>query len=103
MAAGEIHVGDIGTVFTITIKDGSSAVDVSTATTKEILVTKPDGTEVTWAASFVTSGADGKIKYTTASAGDLNQVGAYRIQAHIVFLTGDWHTDIGDFYVHGNL
>lgn len=34
MAANEIHVNDIGTVFTVTIKDGSSAVNISTASQK---------------------------------------------------------------------
>ena len=65
MAVNEIHVGDIGTVFTLTIKDGSSVIDLSGATTKQIILRKPDRvTSSTKTASFVTDGSDGKIKYT---------------------------------------
>lgn len=36
MPANEIHQNDIGTAFTITIQDGTTAVDISTATTKRL-------------------------------------------------------------------
>ena len=38
MAANEIHLNDIGTQFLLTVKDGSSAVDISSATTKQIII-----------------------------------------------------------------
>ena len=37
MAANEIHVDDVGTKFIVTIKDGDTAINVSAATTKNIL------------------------------------------------------------------
>ena len=39
MPANEIHLDDVGTKFLVTIKDGSSDVNISTASTKQILIT----------------------------------------------------------------
>jgi hypothetical protein len=100
--ADEIHVGDIGTLFTLTISDAGTAVDLSSATTKEIVLQKPDGTTAHKAAAFVTSGADGKLKYTTV-ANDLDQAGAWLIQAHVVLSTGEWRSEVDGFEVYGNL
>lgn len=85
--ASEVHVGDIGTVIQVTLQDAGTAIDISGASTKSILVLKPDGTEVTWTAEFVTDGSDGAIKYTTAS-GDLNVAGVWYLQPQIVFASG---------------
>ena len=41
MPANEIHLNDVGTKFLVTIMDGSSAVDISTASTKQIIIQKP--------------------------------------------------------------
>jgi len=98
----EIHVDDIGTVFTITIKDGADAVDISTATTKNIVFKQPDKTLVTQSGSFVTDGTDGKIQYTTVS-GDLADAGNWSLQAEIVITSGEWSSDIYGFEVHKNL
>ena len=43
MASNEIHKNDIGTVFKVTIKDGSSAVDIYTSTTKQLIFKKHSG------------------------------------------------------------
>ena len=40
MAANEIHVNDVGTQFLVTVTDGSRAVDISSATTKELIIKK---------------------------------------------------------------
>lgn len=86
--ASEVHVGDIGTVIQVTIKDSSgTAIDISGASTKSILVLKPDGTEVTWDAEYVTDGSDGAINYTTVS-GDLNVAGVCYLQPQIVWASG---------------
>lgn len=102
MAANEIHLNDIGTVFEVTILDGSSAVDISAATTKQIIFKKKDRTILTAAGTFVTDGTDGKIKYTAVS-GDLSVVGEWSIQAYIVTPSGEWRSDISTFTVHSNL
>ncbi len=85
----EIHQGDIGTIFRITVYDGSSTVDVSGATSKEILFLKPDATTLTKTAAFYTDGTDGIIQYTTIT-GDLDTVGGWQLQAKVTLPTGTW-------------
>lgn len=103
MSAGEIHVGDIGTVFEVTIMDGATAVNISGATTKELIFQLPDKTtKLTKTAVFKTDGVDGKLKYTTV-AGDLSVAGSWQLQAYIVLTTGGWRSDIGPFTVFSNL
>jgi hypothetical protein len=102
MPANEIHKNDIGTVFEITIKDGPLVIDISGATTKNILLKPPTGTLLTKAGVFVTDGTDGKIKYTTIS-GDLSEVGVWQVQGHIATPDGEWKSDILNVSVHDNL
>jgi len=103
MSANEIHEGDIGTVFLVTFKDGTGAVDVSSATiTKQIILKPPKGSIKTKAAVFNTDGVDGKIKYVTV-ANDLDEVGIWEIQARVALTSGDWKSDIGSFEVFSNL
>lgn len=102
MAKNEIHVGDIGTTFRVLVKDGSDVVDISSATTKQILFTKPSTDTLTKDASFTTDGSDGLIEYDTLS-GDLDESGIWKIQAYLVLSGGSWHSDIAIFKVHGNL
>jgi hypothetical protein len=103
MAQDEIHIQDIGTVLTTTLKDGTSTVDISGATTKQIILGKPDGTSSIKTGSFTTDGTDGSMYYTTIS-GDLNQIGWWKIQGYIVSSAGsEWRSDIGNFEVHRNI
>lgn len=102
MAANEIHKDDIGTIFEVTVKDGSIAVDVSGATTKDIIFKKPNGSTLTKASVFVSDGTNGKIKYTSI-AGDLDVIGVWKIQSHLVLSGGTWKTDVGSFEVFDNL
>ena len=102
MSANEVHKDDIGTVFEVALMDGSSIVNVSAATTKEIIFEKPDGSTLTKTAEFVTSGSDGKIDYTTV-AGDLDTIGRWKIQAYVVLAAGSWKSDVAEFSVHDNL
>lgn len=102
MAANEIHLGDIGTKFRCTIYNGSSIVDVSSASVKQIVFQKPDGTDLTVNASFETDGTDGVIYYLTVS-GDLSQIGLWSLQGYIEIATGKFHSDIKNFKVYRNL
>ena len=102
MPANEIHQNDIGTAFTITIQDGTTAVDISTATTKKIVFKKPSGTKLTYDTAFVSDGTDGKIKYNIV-AGDLDEVGTYKLQSYVVISDGTFYTDITSFKVYRNL
>ena len=102
--SSEIHVGDIGTAFVATVMDGTSVVDVSSATVKQIYMQKPDGasTVLTKDCLFYTDGTDGKIIYTTV-AGDLDTAGVWRMQAFVTLTSGSWHSDIISVRVHPNL
>ena len=102
MGANEIRKNDIGTVIYGTIADASGAVDISGATTKQIILLKPDGTSIQEDASFVTDGTDGQLSYTIQS-GDLNVCGTWRIQWLIILTSGTWRTDAKTFKVYGNL
>lgn len=102
MAANEIHLNDIGTIFEVTIKDGDNVVDISSATTKEIIFKSKDRTITTKTGVFVTDGTDGKIKHTSI-ANELNVVGVWSIQGFVVLPSGEWHSDISTFEIHKNL
>ncbi len=104
MSKKEIHVGDIGTVFERTVKDqDGNVVDVSTATTKDFIYTKSDGSKVTKDTEFTNDGSDGKLRYVTI-ADDLDIEGDWKLQVHVVLPgIGEWWSDISSFRVHGNL
>lgn len=98
----EIHVGDVGTIFRVTIKDGDSVVDVSNVDSKTIYLQKPDGSNLTKVASYYTNGTDGIIQYVSQT-GDLDQAGTWQIQAKIDFGTDIFNTNIEKFKVLRNL
>lgn len=102
MAANEIHKNDVGTIFTITIYDGDSIVDISTATNKQFYFRKPDGTTATVSGTFSTNGSDGKLTYTFGS-GELDVDGRWRMQAYLTFPSGNWYSDITTFKVYDNI
>ena len=100
--ASEIHVGDVGTIFRVTIKDGDSIVDVSNVDSKTIYLQKPIGATLTKTAVYYTDGTDGIIQYVTED-GDLDQAGTWQIQAKIDFGTDVFNTNIEKFKVLRNL
>lgn len=98
--SAQVHVGDIGTVFEATIKDQDGAVvDVSTAAVRQLLFKKPDGTVVPKTATLVTSGVDGKVKYVTGVAGDIDQPGEWFLEGYVEIGSGKWHSDVLAFTV----
>lgn len=102
MAANEIHKGDIGTVFEATIMNDNVAIDVSSQVSMDLIFQKADGVVVTYPASFVTDGTDGKVQYTTV-ADDLDVVGSWKLQAKVALPTGIWSSEIKKFKVYKNL
>ena len=99
----EIHVNDVGTTFTVTIKDQDDVVvDISGAIDYDLIFRKPDNTIVTKTASLVTDGTDGKISYTFVD-GDLDQYGLWHVQAFVDFGSTEWSSDIHKFKVHKNI
>ena len=103
MSVNEIHVGDKGTLFTFTVKDGSSTIDISAATvTGNLILSKPGGTISTLSAGFVTAGTDGAIIYTS-TATDFGETGTHKFQVIVDDGTNKWNTDVFVFKVHPNL
>ena len=107
MAANEIHAYDIGTIFELTMMDGTSPLDISGQLDMKIHFTKPDGSFVEKTGSFTNTsgpqdGTDGKMEYTTVT-NDLDQIGTWKIQAIVQLPSGKWSSDISSFKVHKNL
>jgi len=100
--ASEIHYGDIGVNFNITVMNGAAVLNVSNANSISIIFQKPDASDITKTAALVTNGTDGKIKYTTIS-GDLDQVGTWQIQARVDFGASVFSTDVQKFKVYRNI
>ena len=102
--ASEIHVDDIGTQLKITVLDGSSTVDLDSATLRQLELKKPDDTSVTRTASVFGdgSGSSGVMYYDTV-AGDFDQTGHYKLQGKVSLTSGTYYTDIYTFKVHCNL
>lgn len=100
----EIHKGDVGTLIRLIVTDHKGAVvDVSSATTKQILLQRPNGSVEAKAAVFSTDGSDGAVQYVT-QAGDLDQVGdGWRAQARLASATQDFKTQWVEFEVKPNL
>jgi hypothetical protein len=111
--ADEIHVGD-GIPHRATIVElvagVSTAVNISTATTKQLIFRKPNGIEVTKAAAFVDDGADGEIEYdpdddvALDDPGDfLDVAGPWKVQGRVVMAGRTYSSDVHRFEVHPNL
>jgi len=101
--AEPIHIDDTGTGLIFTVSANEEVMDLSAATTKEIIFDKPKTNNViTKPAVFVTDGTDGKVKYVSES--DFFDIrGKWKAQGHFVFPTGEWHTSIVEFEVAHNL
>lgn len=96
------HIGDTGVVITLTIHDEADAVvNISTATTKQFIFSKPDGTAATVTAVFGTDGSDGVLKYTTL-AGDFDKAGNWQVQAKVIAPSFTYHTAPATFIVDAN-
>lgn len=103
--AQEIHLGDIGTAFRITLKDDDVPVDVSSAVAvgaKTITFKKKSGVVVEKEAVFFTDGTDGIIQYLTI-AEDLDELGTWEIQAQVTLTSGQWRSNTDKFRVYENL
>ena len=102
MAANEIHINDVGTKFLVTVTDGTTAVDISSATTKQLIFQKPSGTKLTKATAFTSDGTYGKMQYSVVTD-DFDEAGSYKLQGKVVISDGTFYTDIHTFKVHRNL
>lgn len=101
----EIHQNDIGTRFLLTVKDGADLVNISGATALQVDFRKPSDTVINRSALRFDDGSSvSGVMYYDAVAGDLDEVGKYKLQGR-VFLggSGTFYTDIHTFQVHCNL
>ena len=89
-----IYAGNWGHTHTITVTDeDGDIVDVSGATTKEIVFQRRGGSEITKEATFVTDGTDGQLRYTVESGEEetVDRVaGSWSRWAHVVFADGEY-------------
>ena len=96
--------GDIRLVVTVT--DGNTGafipVDISAATTKVILLRKPDLTAQALFATLMTNGRDGKM-YIALGPSDLDQAGFYFVQGTVVIASVAKSTVLGHFKVAENI
>lgn len=99
-----IHVGDVGTVFRLTIveADGVTPIDVSAATVKSILFQKGNGARTKKTATLYTDGTDGVIQYT-AVAGDVDSAGNWQLQGYVEIPDGKFYSEILRFRVLDNI
>jgi len=100
-----IQEGSIGIIIEYTVfeDDGVTPKNISSATTHNLVLKKPDQSVVNHAAIFSTDGTDGKIRFTTTLATDLTPAGAYRIQADLTMPGFDGRTGSDVFHVERNL
>jgi hypothetical protein len=99
----EVHVGDVGTQFILTVYNQDSVLqNLSTATLLKINFYTPSRVTKERTASLYTSGADGKMVYTLID-GDIDESGEWSYQGLITFPAGNWSTNIEKFIVYPNI
>jgi hypothetical protein len=105
LATKKYYVGDIGTEVRV-----DTWVDLTDATVTNLLILKPNATEVTWAGTADDETAEelarreGTVALTSVityvtQAGDFNVRGLYLVQAWIVTPDGQWRGDVASFEV----
>lgn len=98
----KLKVDDVNVRLICEIQEDDVVLDVSTASSKTIIIKKPDDTKLTNTATFLIDGADGLI-YCDTVAGDLDIPGLYRVQAIVIIGSGTYHSEIKSFLVECNL
>jgi hypothetical protein len=101
---GEIHVGDVGTSFRVTLKnEDGSIMNLQNANNLRMWFSRPDGSVLDKQAVLVTDGTDGKMEYIV-EPGDINLPGNWKVQAVVGFPSGMInHSEIQKFKVYPNL
>jgi hypothetical protein len=100
---GNIHVGDIGTIFLATIIDqDGNVVDLSSASSLKIIFQNPSRTGKSVTALLYSDGTDGKIYYVLQDK-DIDESGVWSYQGVIVIGSDTWHSSVVQFTVMANL
>ena len=99
-----IHVGDVGTIFEVTVveNDGVTPVNIGLATVKKIYFKDSAGVKMEKTAVLVTDGSDGKMKYVGV-AGDIDLAGIWQMQGYVEMPAGKFYSVKTRFTVHDNL
>ena len=99
-----IHVGDIGTIFQVTVLNyAGGALSLVGATSTVFLLQHSSGTTISRVATFITDGSDGGLQWATTLATDLAQAGVWQIQAVVHIPGGTFSSTTGGFTVLANL
>lgn len=103
-ATAQIFVGDVGTVFKLTVKDeNGDIVDLSAASSLQIKFKKPyANSAIVKTGVLDTDGTDGVMKYVAVN-GDLDVAGTWNIQGHVIIGTLSLSTNISTFEVLATL
>ncbi len=78
----KMYVNDVGRTITISL-----GIDLTLMTVKQILVSKPNGQQITWTGAVIGDPKDGLFGYTTIF-GDLNCSGLWKIQGYVENIAG---------------
>lgn len=97
-----IQVGATNLLVELEIRNEYAPLNISGATTKNIIIEKPNDTIITASGSFTTDGTDGLLYYRTV-AGDLDQAGTYNVQAYLVLPDFVGYSTPVSFTVYANL
>ncbi len=104
MSSGEIHVNDFGTRFLVTVKEDGVGVNLSGASELTISFRKPSDTVVSKTGSTIADGsALSGVMYYDTIAGDLDEIGYWKLQGKVSMAAGTFYTNVSTFQVHSNV
>ncbi len=100
----QAQVADVGSVLLVemTRQSDGAPLDLSAASSLQIILGLPDGTKFTKTALLLTNGLDGKIYYV-AQAGDLPESGIYSIQGKVAIGAATLYGSVQSFSVLDNI
>lgn len=97
----EVHVGDVGTLYKVRVRDEDGAFDPSGATTKQIIFKMPGSVVLTKDATALQDGTDWYLTYQVAAADGANgaefhaRAGRFSMQAYLAWADGSqFHSDV---------
>jgi len=89
----------INVPFEVECREQGEPLDISGSTTEDIILEKPKSKEkLTLAGAYVNSGTDGRLIARSATD-DINEVGEWRIYAHVITGSYDIYTPPSTFTV----
>ncbi len=105
MASPQVATIGVPIRFNYQYTDGTP-IDISTATTKEIYLQKPNSVVLTRTGVFFTDGTDGKLQYVLATGDDDDAVtsgGNWNAQAFVIVGSLELPSPVGGFQMLPNI